>query len=90
MMPYIVQYILCKGCYCVSIVLVFSCGRANTIRKRQRILRKHSEVKKHYCARHGKALEFASIPSRDTILIMRTREGFSFFLIFKTTDPKGD
>ena len=30
-----------------SIVLVFSCGRAKTIRIRQRILRKYSEVKKN-------------------------------------------
>ena len=31
----------------ISIVLVFSCGRAKTIRIRQRILRKYSEVKKN-------------------------------------------
>ena len=35
----------------ISTVLVFSCGRAKTIRIRQRILRKYSEVRKntHYC-----------------------------------------
>ena len=62
---------------------MFSCGWAKTIRIRQRILRKYSEVKKkkkHFCARHGKALEFLSISLRDTVPIMRTREGLFFFL----------
>ena len=70
-----------------SIVLVFSCGRAKTIRIRQRILRKYSEVKKthtHYCVRHGKALEFLSISLRDTVPIMHTREGLLFFFFKKT------
>ena len=66
---------------------VFSCGRAKTIRIRQRILRKYSEVRKntHYCVIHGKALEFLSISLRDTVAIMHTREGcFIFFFLKKT------
>ena len=75
MMPYIIQHMLYKGCSRISIVLVFSCGRAKTIRISQRILRIHSEVKKRYCARHGKALESVSISLRDPVPIMRKREG---------------
>ena len=66
---------------------VFSCGRAKTIRIRQRILRKYSEVRKntHYCVIHGKALEFLSISLRDTVAIMHTPEGcFIFFFLNKT------
>ena len=61
--------------------LVFSCGWAKTIRIRQRILRKYSEVRKntHYCVGHGKALEFLSISLRDTVPIMHTREERLFF-----------
>ena len=75
MMPYIVQHMLYTGCYRISTVLVFSCGRAKTIRISQRILRIYSEVKRRYCARHGKPLESVSISLRDTVPIMRTREG---------------
>ena len=66
----------------ISIVLVISYGRAKTIRIRQRILRKYSEVKKkkHYCVRRGKALEFLSISLRDTVPIVHTRERLFFFL----------
>ena len=52
----------------ISIVLVISCGRAKTIRIRQ----KFSEV------RRGKALEFLSISLRDTVPIMHTRERLFF------------
>ena len=71
MMPYIV----------FPLFWVFSCGRAKTIRIRQRILRKYSEVRKntHYCVGHGKALEFLSISLRDTVPIMHTREERLFF-----------
>ena len=64
-----------------SIVLVFSCGRAKTIRIRQRILRKYSEVRKntHYCVGHGKALEFLSMSLRDTVPIVHKREERFFF-----------
>ena len=60
---------------------MFSCGRAKTIRIRQRILRKYSEVRKntHYCVGHGKALDFLSISLRDTVPIMHTREERLFF-----------
>ena len=60
---------------------MFSCGWAKTIRIRQRILRKYSEVRKntHYCVGHGKALEFLSISLRDTVPIMHTREERLFF-----------
>ena len=64
----------------ISIVLVISCGRAKTIRIRQRILLKYSEVKtRDYCVRRGKALEFLSISLRDTVPIMHTREERLFF-----------
>ena len=64
----------------ISIVLVISCGQAETIRIRQRILRKLSEVKKkqHCYVRRGKALEFLSISLRDTVPIMYTRERLFF------------
>ena len=60
---------------------MFSCGRAKTIRIRQRILRKYSEVRKntHYCVGHGKALDFLSISLRDTVPIMHTHEERLFF-----------
>ena len=64
---------------------MFSCGWAKTIRIRQRILRKYSEVRKntHYCVGHGKALEFLSISLRDTVPIMHTREERLFFFSSK-------
>ena len=60
---------------------MFSCGRAKTIRIRQRILRKYREVRKntHYCVGHGKALDFLSISLRDAVPIMHTREERLFF-----------
>ena len=60
---------------------MFSCGWAKTIRIRQTILRKYSEVRKntHYCVGHGKALEFLSISLRDTVPIMHACEERLFF-----------
>ena len=61
---------------------MFSSGRAKTIRIRQRILRKYSEVKKKtllYQTWKSTGI-FKYVSLRDTVPIMRKRKGLFFFL----------